>query len=58
MVIPSQFGNLHCSWDWDGETVTRASGFLHHTESASFLIAFKILLEVLANLGFDWEATD
>ena len=50
MVIPSQFGNLRCNWDWDGETVTRASGFLHHTESASFLIAFKILLEVLANL--------
>ena len=21
--------NLHCDWDWDGETVTKATGFLH-----------------------------
>ena len=50
MVFPSQFENLCCDWDWDGETITKASGFLHHTESASYLVAFKILLEVLANL--------
>ena len=33
MVFPSQFGNLHCDWDCDGETVMKATGFLHHTES-------------------------
>ena len=42
--------NLHCDWDWDGETVTKATGFLHPTESPFFLAALKILLEVLANL--------
>lgn len=50
MVFPNQFENLCCDWNWDGETITKASGFVHHIESASFLVSFKILLEVLANL--------
>ena len=50
MVSPNQFDNIRCDWNWDGETIAKASGFLHHIESPSFLITFKILLEVLANL--------
>jgi len=33
-------------WNWDGETVTKASGFLYQLESLSFLVSFIILLEV------------
>ena len=50
MVCPGQHENLRCNWDWDGESVTKASGFIHHLESTSFLVAFKVLLEVLTNL--------
>ena len=48
--LPNQFQNLCCDLNWDGETITKASGFVHHIESASFLVAFNTLLEVLANL--------
>ena len=50
MVSPSQYENLHCDWNWDVDTVVKASGFVHHIESTSFLVAFKVLLEVLTNL--------
>ena len=49
MICPSQFENLG-DWNWDGETLTKANGFLYQCESSSFLICFKILLEVLAYL--------
>ena len=50
MVSPNQFENLCCDWNWDGETITKASGFVHQIESPTFLVAFKILLEVLVNI--------
>lgn len=50
MVFPGQFDNLQSDWDWDRETITKAKGYLHHLKSASFLVAFKIILEILTNL--------
>ena len=50
MVFPNQFENPHCDRDWDGETMTNTCGFIYHTKSASFLVALKVILEVLANL--------
>ena len=49
MISPEDFSDLH-DWSWDGETVTKASGFSYQLKSSSFLIAFIILLEVLSNL--------
>jgi len=43
---PSQYPDLGTEWNWDGETTTKANGFLYQLESSSFLISFKILLEV------------
>lgn len=34
--------------DWDADTLTKANGFLYQLESSTFLICFKILLEVLS----------
>jgi hypothetical protein len=48
IVSPSE--DLGTEWNWDGETLTRANGFLHQLESSSFLISFKTLLEVLTCL--------
>ena len=45
---PNQFSELGTDWDWDGETLTKANGFLYQLKSSSFLISFTILLEVLA----------
>ena len=42
----NQFSEL--GTDWDGETLTKANGFLYQLESPLFLISFTILLEVLA----------
>ena len=47
---PSQFKELGTDWSWDGETLTKANGFLYQLESSSFLVCFKILLEVLSYL--------
>ena len=45
----NQFSDLCTDWDWDGEPLIKANGFLYQLESASlFLISFTILLEVLA----------
>ena len=50
IVSRNQFENICCDWNWDRETITKASGFIHHIELPSFLVTFKILLEVLVNL--------
>ena len=47
---PSQFKELGTDWSWDGETLTKANGFFYQLESSSFLVCFKILLEVLLYL--------
>ena len=49
MTSPTNFTDLG-DWNWDGETVTKASGFLYQLESSPFLVSFVILLEVLLNL--------
>ena len=42
--------NLGTDWNWNGETVMKANGFIHQLECSSFLITFKILLECLTCL--------
>ncbi len=50
MVNPSEFPEVGTNWTWDGETITKANGFLYQLQSPSFLICFKILLEVMCCL--------
>ena len=50
MVNPSEFPELGTNWAWDGETITKANGFLYQIQSSSFLICFRILLEVMCCL--------
>ena len=50
MASPNQFPNLGTDWGWDGETVTKANGFLYQLESSSFLVSIMILFEVLTIL--------
>ena len=50
MVSPNAFLELGTNWEWDGETITKANGFLHQLQSSPFLISFKILLEVMCCL--------
>ena len=50
MINPNEFQSLGVDWNWDGETITKATGFVHQLESSSFLVCFKILLEVLSQL--------
>ena len=50
MVSPGQVDEDQTEWNWDRETVTKANGFLYHLESSTFLIAFKILLEILSSI--------
>ncbi|MCG8622768.1 MAG: hypothetical protein MJE68_12330 [Proteobacteria bacterium] len=49
MSYPHLYVSLGTDWKWDTDTVTKANSFLYQLES-SFLVCFKILLEVLANL--------
>lgn len=46
MVHPT----LHCDpgtdWSWDGETITRANGFLFQLQSSTFLVAFCMMVQV------------
>lgn len=50
MVNSNDFPELGINWAWDGETITKANGFLHQLKSSTFLILFKILLEVMCCL--------
>ena len=47
MVHPGMHEELGTEWSWDGDTITKANGFLYQTQSPSFLISFKILTQVL-----------
>ena len=47
MVHPSLHTELSTDWSWDGETITKANGFLFQLQSSSFLISFQILVQVL-----------
>ena len=49
MVFPRQYQDLGNKWSWDGDSVTKANGFIFQLESSSFVICFKILLEILQN---------
>lgn len=45
---PSLYANeLGTGWSWDGETVTKANGFLFQLQSSVFLVAFQILLQIM-----------
>ncbi|XP_011407068.1 PREDICTED: uncharacterized protein LOC105311849 [Amphimedon queenslandica] len=43
MAHPRLHTDLGTDWGWDGETVTRANGFLFQLQSPSFLVSFHIL---------------
>ena len=47
MAHPRLHTDLGLNWSWDGETVTKANGFLYQLQSSSFLVSFHILLQVL-----------
>jgi hypothetical protein len=47
IVHPSMHQELGTDWAWDGESITKANGFLFQLQSPSFLLAFKILLCIL-----------
>ena len=50
MIFPDQFAQLGTDWKWDADTLVKANGFIHQIESSTFLVAFKILLEILSYL--------
>ncbi|XP_062512799.1 52 kDa repressor of the inhibitor of the protein kinase-like [Corticium candelabrum] len=47
MVSPGQHKDFGTDWGWDGNTITKANGYLYQLQSPSFLVCFKILLEIL-----------
>ena len=47
MAHPSLYADLGANWSWDGETVTKANGFLFQLQLSTFLVAFHILLQVM-----------
>ena len=47
MVHPHLHEELGRDWSWDGETITKANGFLFQLQSPSFLVSFQILVQVL-----------
>ena len=50
IIYPTEFQNLGTDWNWDGETITKATGYVYQVESSSFLVCFKILIEILSQL--------
>ena len=47
MVNPTMHSNLGTDWSWDGETITKANGYLYQFQSSAFIVAFQVLLQVL-----------
>ena len=47
IVHPAVHQELGTDWGWDGDSITKANGFLFQLQSSSFLIAFKVLLRIL-----------
>ena len=50
MIDPDQFPELGTDWKWDADTLVKANGFNHQIECSTFLLTFKILLEILSYL--------
>ena len=50
MTSPTLFQSLGTDWSWDGDSLTKVNGSLFQLESSSFLVCFKVLLEVLSCL--------
>ena len=47
MVHPHLHQELGTDWSWDGETISKASGFLFQLQSPLLLVSFQILVQVL-----------
>ena len=47
IVHPQLHQELGTDWSWDGETITKANGFLFQLQSSLFLVSFQILVQVL-----------
>ena len=47
LTNPNQHEEFGTQWSWDGETITKANGFLYQLQSSSFLICLNILMQVL-----------
>lgn len=47
MVNSSAYSEFGSNWAWDGDTTTKAYGFLYQLESSTFLVCFQILLKIL-----------
>ena len=45
MVDLNAHPDLGTAWSWDGETITKANGFLFQLQSSMFLVSFQILLK-------------
>ena len=50
MADPERSGDIGQGWAWNADTVTKAHGYLAQLQSPSFLICFKILLQVFTCL--------
>ncbi len=46
MVHPELHPDFGTGWNWDGETISKAKGFLFQLQSPLFLISLQILLQV------------
>ena len=55
MVNPNEFPELGTNWAWDGETITKASGFLYQLQSSTFLVCFKVLEVICCLRGLTKE---
>ena len=51
MVHPRLHQQLGVDWSWDGETITKANGFLFQLQSSLFLVSFQILVQVFQILS-------
>ena len=45
MVDQNSHTDLGIDWSWDGETITKATGFLYQLQSSTFLVSFQILMQ-------------
>ena len=45
MVDHNAHPDLGTDWSWDGETITKANGFLFQLQSSIFLVSFQILIQ-------------
>ena len=45
MVDHNAYPDLGTDWKWDGETTTKASGFLFQLQSSTFFVSFQILIQ-------------